>query len=302
MTHSISNVPVALLAGGLATRLRPITEKIPKALVELAGKPFIDHQLALLHRNGIRRVVMCLGYRGEMVQDHCDDGSRYDMDLAYSFDGEKLMGTGGAIARAKHLLGATPDDVLWVMYGDSYMDIDYRAVLDAFTHAREPGDPVPGLHISEAREETNHHEHPQDQIRGGVSGLLCANRNHVTDRTRSRAPGLPVSPRGLMTVLKNGNRWDTSNVVFQDGALLKYDKKNRTPDMDYIDYGVALLRMEAVDRIPTDRPFDLAELYTSLVQQREMIGYEVFERFYEIGTPAALEEAKHYLQSRGEQD
>src|SRR3954469_13424718 len=100
----IPDVPVALLAGGLATRLRPITEKIPKALVELAGKPLIDHQLALLHRNGIRRVVMCLGYRGEMVQEHCGNGSRYGMELRYSFDGDKLMGTGGAIVRAKHLL------------------------------------------------------------------------------------------------------------------------------------------------------------------------------------------------------
>src|SRR3954469_1600004 len=86
----IATVPAALLAGGLATRLRPITEKIPKALVDIDGRPFIDHQLALLRRNGIRRVVMCLGYRGEMVQEHCGDGSRYDMELKYSFDGEKL--------------------------------------------------------------------------------------------------------------------------------------------------------------------------------------------------------------------
>ncbi|HEX8911007.1 MAG TPA: hypothetical protein VF796_01510, partial [Humisphaera sp.] len=100
---------------------------------------------------------------------------------------------------------------------------------------------------------------------------------------------------GLMTVLRNGNRWDTSNVVFRDGALVKYDKRNRVPEMDYIDYGVALLRTAAVDRIPTDRPFDLAELYTTLVDERQMIGYEVTQRFYEIGTPAALEEARAYL-------
>ncbi|WP_241179982.1 nucleotidyltransferase family protein [Humisphaera borealis] len=239
----IGTIPVALLAGGLATRLRPITEKIPKALVEIAGAPFIDHQVALLHRNGIRKVVMCLGYRGEMVAEHCGDGSRYGMNLSYAFDGEKLMGTGGAIAGAKRLLGSKPDDVLWVMYGDSYMDIDYVAVLDAF----------------------------------------LANPSH---------------PLGLMTVLKNGNRWDKSNVVFKDGRLIRYDKKNRTPEMDYIDYGVALLRMQAVERIATDRPFDLAELYTALVTEGAMIGFEVFERFYEIGTPESLEEARQYLQSR----
>jgi MurNAc alpha-1-phosphate uridylyltransferase len=230
----IATVPVALLAGGLATRLRPITEKIPKALVEISGKPFIDHQLALLHRNGIRRVVMCLGYRGEMVEAHCGDGSRYGMDLKYSYDGEKLLGTGGAIKQAAHLL----DEVLWVMYGDSYMDIDYPAVLDFFS--------------------------------------------------RSGA-------QGLMTVLRNGNRWDKSNVEFRNGKLEKYDKRNVSPEMDYIDYGVALLRRDALEAIPENEPFDLAELYTRMVSERRMVGYEVANRFYEIGTPAALEEARMYL-------
>lgn len=229
-------VPVALLAGGMATRLRPITETIPKAMVEVAGRPFIDHQLDLLHRNGIRRVVMCLGYRGQQLEQHVGDGAARGMEIRYAYDGDKLMGTGGAIRRALPLLG----DVFWVMYGDSYMDIDYAAVLDHF----------------------------------GRSGADA-----------------------LMTVLRNGNRWDTSNVVFRDGKLLRYDKKNRTPDMDYIDYGVALLRRGAAGRIPTDRPFDLAELYTSLVAGGRMVGYEVTNRFYEIGTPAALEEAARYLAS-----
>ena len=233
----ISTVPVALLAGGMATRLRPITETIPKAMVEVAGRPFIDHQLELLHRNGIRRVVMCLGYRGQQLEGHVGDGAARGMEIRYAYDGEQLMGTGGAIRRALPLLG----EVFWVMYGDSYMDIDYRAVLDHFSVSR--GD-------------------------------------------------------ALMTVLHNGNRWDTSNVVFRDGKLLRYDKRNRTPDMDYIDYGVALLRRSAAEGIPTDRPFDLAELYTALVTEGRMIGYEVTNRFYEIGTPAALEEAGRYLASR----
>ena len=239
----IADVPVALLAGGLATRLRPITETIPKALVELAGRPFIDHQLALLRRHGVRRVVMCLGYLGERVRDHCGDGERYGLELAYSFDGDKLMGTGGAIARAAPLLAGGPGGAFWVMYGDSYMDIDYRAVLAAFL-ARDPAETL-----------------------------------------------------GLMTVLRNGDRWDKSNVVFRDGRLVKYDKRNRTPDMDHIDYGVGLLRTAAVDRIPVDRPFALAELYTALGAEGRMVGYEVTQRFYEIGTPESLEEARAYLQS-----
>lgn len=234
----ISTVSVALLAGGLATRLRPITERVPKALVELAGRPFIDWQLDLLAENGIGHVVMCLGYLGEMVRDHCGDGSARGMKLEYSFDGEKLMGTGGAILRARRMLS----DPFWVMYGDSYMDIDYRAVLAAFG--------------------------------------------------RSDA-------QGLMTVLKNANQWDTSNVIFENGELVRYDKKNRSPAMQYIDYGVGILQQETLDRAPTNRPFDLAELYTHLVEEKKMIGYEVTQRFYEIGTLASLEEARRYLQSRG---
>src|SRR5436190_5665196 len=134
MEIELANWPVALLAGGLATRLRPITETIPKALVEVAGRPFIDHQLDLLRRNGMRRIVMCLGYRGEQVQRHVGDGADRGMEVTYSYDGEKLMGTGGAVRRAMDagLLG----DVFWVMYGDSYMDIDYRAVLDRFDRSR----------------------------------------------------------------------------------------------------------------------------------------------------------------------
>jgi NDP-sugar pyrophosphorylase family protein len=234
-------IPAALLAGGLATRLRPITETIPKALVEVAGRPFVDHQLELLSRHGIRRVVLCLGHLGDRVRDHLGDGSRFGMELQYAFDGETLLGTGGALRRAGSLLGHLPDDVFWVMYGDSYMDINYRAVLESFN----------------------------------ASGA-----------------------DGLMTVLQNGNRWDRSNAVFRDGTLLAYDKKHATPDMDYIDYGVALLRKRALDRIPADQPFDLAALYCEMVKEGKMVGYEVTNRFYEIGTPAALEETRRYLEAR----
>jgi NDP-sugar pyrophosphorylase family protein len=222
----------------MATRLRPITETIPKAMVEVAGRPFIDHQLDLLRRNGVRRVVMCLGYRGEQLERHVGDGSGRGMHISYAYDGEVLMGTGGAVRRALPQLG----DVFWVMYGDSYMDIDYRAVLAHF------------------------------QVTGADA---------------------------LMTVLRNDNRWDKSNVVFRSGNLLRYDKKVQTPEMDYIDYGVAVLRRAAAARIPIDRPYDLAELYTSLVSEGRMIGYEVTQRFYEIGTPGALEETGRYLASRG---
>src|SRR6266568_4680690 len=111
MSGSAELMPVVILAGGLATRLRPITETIPKALVEVAGRPFIDHQLALLKRNGIRRVVLCLGHLGEQVEQHLGNGGTRGMELRYAHDGDHLLGTGGALWRAAPLLG----DVFWVM-------------------------------------------------------------------------------------------------------------------------------------------------------------------------------------------
>lgn len=127
-------IPVAILAGGLATRLRPMTETIPKSLIGVAGAPFIAHQLRLLRREGIKRVVLCAGYRGEMIREFVGDGFAFDLEVAYSFDGDKLLGTGGALRRALPVLGKT----FFVLYGDSYLDIDYGAVLSAFNRERAP--------------------------------------------------------------------------------------------------------------------------------------------------------------------
>lgn len=234
----IATIPVALLAGGLATRLRPITQTIPKAMVEVAGRPFIDHQLELLRDNGIRRVALCLGHLGEQIESHLGDGSSFGMGLSYSYDGERLLGTGGALRRALPLLG----EVFWILYGDSYLDVDYRAVLAHFAR----------------------------------SGKL-----------------------GLMTALRNDDQWDRSNLVFRDGRPVCYSKRARSPQMHHIDYGISLLRREALLRLPADGPCDLADLFGDLVSEGQMAGYEVTRRFYEIGSPKGLEETNHYLLAKG---
>jgi NDP-sugar pyrophosphorylase family protein len=235
---TLADLPIAVLAGGLATRLRPWTERTPKALVEVAGRPFIDHQLDLLRSRGVRRVVLCLGHLGEQVEAHLGDGSSRSLGIRYAHDGSRLLGTGGALRRALPLLG----EVFGVLYGDSYLDINYGAVLADF------------------------------QRSGGL---------------------------GLMTVLRNDDRWDRSNAVFRDGRLLCYSKVERRPEMTHIDYGFAILRREAVERLPEDRPSDLAGLYSELVAQGRMAGYEVTRRFYEIGTPQGLAETEAYLQRAG---
>jgi NDP-sugar pyrophosphorylase family protein len=122
------SLPVAILAGGLATRLRPVTETIPKALLSVDGEPFANHQLRLLAGKGIRKVVFLLGYLGESVVQAIGDGRQFGLDVDYAFDGPRLLGTGGAVAAALPKLG----EAFFVLYGDSYLDCDYGRVADAF--------------------------------------------------------------------------------------------------------------------------------------------------------------------------
>lgn len=134
-SFDIREWPVAILAGGLATRLRPVTEKIPKALIEIAGQPFLAHQLRLLQSAGVRKVVLCVGHCGEMIEREFRDGSRAGMELSYSYDGPELLGTGGALKKALPLLGKN----FLVLYGDSYLLIDYAEPARAFVASGKPG-------------------------------------------------------------------------------------------------------------------------------------------------------------------
>ena len=231
------NMPVAILAGGLATRLKPITEKIPKSLVPVAGKPFLAHQLDLLRNRGIRRVVLCIGHLGEMIQREFGEGSAYGLKLDYSPDGPKLLGTGGAIKRALPRLG--PE--FFVLYGDSYLPLEYRPVAECFRK----------------------------------SGKL-----------------------GLMTVYRNEGLYDISNVVFRNGEIAVYDKKTRLPEMQHIDYGLSLFKATVFDAYPADQSFDLAQVMGDLVRRKQLAGYEVPERFYEMGSPSGLAELEILLKSQ----
>ncbi|MEA2977395.1 MAG: N-acetyl-alpha-D-muramate 1-phosphate uridylyltransferase [Alphaproteobacteria bacterium] len=120
--------PLALLAGGLGTRMRPLSERIPKALLEVAGEPFIAHQLRLIRREGITRVVLCVGHLGEQIEQFASDGKRFDLNITYSPDGPTLLGTGGSLRKALPHLGAE----FLVMYGDSWLDTSYAPVVKAF--------------------------------------------------------------------------------------------------------------------------------------------------------------------------
>jgi len=228
------SLPVVILAGGLATRLRPVTEKIPKALVEVAGRPFLEHQIELLKRNSIEDLILCVGYLGEMIEQRYGDGESLGVRIRYSFDGPKLLGTGGAIKRASAIL----PDAFFVLYGDSYLPVDYQAVAAAFDEAGKPA---------------------------------------------------------LMTVFANSDAGDTSNVWFDKAKIRLYSKRQKLPEMRYIDYGLMICSRRILDDSPSDVPFDLADTLETLSRKGELAGHEVDQRFYEIGSPAGLAELDRLL-------
>jgi NDP-sugar pyrophosphorylase family protein len=236
-------LPVVILAGGLATRLRPLTEKIPKSLIEVAGRPFLEHQITLLRRNGVDDIYLCVGFLGEMIEDLFRDGRLLGVRLDYSYDGERLLGTGGAI---KKLLPKLPDR-FFVLYGDSYLPIDYQAVA-AYSHA-------------------------------------------------SARPA-------LMTVFRNDDTWDRSNVWFEEGTIRRYCKRERLSQMHYIDYGLTVCSPGIFDGYPAEEPFDLAIVFERLSERGELAGYEVHQRFYEIGSYEGIKELDQFLRDarRGAND
>lgn len=121
------SLPVAILAGGLGTRLFPVTKTIPKALVDVAGRPFLSHQLRLLKSAGVERVILCVGHLGSEIEDYLKQNPEPGLTVDYSFDGPALLGTAGALRRAWNLLG----ERFFVLYGDSYLPCDYQAIASA---------------------------------------------------------------------------------------------------------------------------------------------------------------------------
>jgi MurNAc alpha-1-phosphate uridylyltransferase len=229
-------LPVAILSGGLATRLRPATETIPKALIDINGEPFIAHQLRLLNSAGVDRAIMCVGYLGEMIQRFAGDGRRFGLRITYSPDGPILRGTAGALRNALPLLG----DQFLVLYGDSYLPCDYQAVERVFLASGQPG---------------------------------------------------------LMTVFRNHNQWEISNVEFAAGQIAAYDKKTPTADMEYVDYGLSAFHASAF-ATADNQAADLTTVFQDLIRRRALAGLEVKERFYEVGSWEGIRELEAYLSPR----
>jgi NDP-sugar pyrophosphorylase family protein len=223
---------VCILAGGLGTRLGELVKTTPKPLIEVAGEPFVLHQLRLLASFRVAKVVMCVGYLGELIEERLGS-NQFGIEIAYSYDSPGLDGTLGAIRRAVPQLS----EQFLFLYGDTYLQIDYADVAATWVESAQPA---------------------------------------------------------IMTVLRNAGRWDVSNARVRDGMVVAYDKRQPTPAMEWIDYGLGGLSVSTLGLVPPEAT-DLSELQTLLAANGLLKAYEATERFYEIGTPVALGETDQIL-------
>ncbi|MGH7935927.1 MAG: sugar phosphate nucleotidyltransferase [Chthoniobacterales bacterium] len=229
-----------ILAGGLGTRMRPLTDVCPKTLLPVAGRPFAWHQMQWLAGHGIDDVVYCIAHQGKQIRDYWASEPAPVRSLRYVDEGSELRGTGGALRLA--LDERVLDEWFFVLYGDSFLPVAFEPVRSSF-----------------------------------------------------EASGSPA----LMTVLKNEGRWDRSNVIYADGRVILYAKSADPPTqsrMQYIDYGLSMLRRDVIAGIAATI-FDLSEVFQRFSLEGQLAGYEVTERFYEIGSPEGLRDLEEYLAS-----
>jgi NDP-sugar pyrophosphorylase family protein len=212
---------VAILAGGLATRLRPATQTVPKSLLELNGEPFAVHQLRLLQSKGIRRAVLCVGHLGELIQRAIGDGSALGLQVDYSFDGPALLGTAGAVRNALPKLGQS----FFVMYGDSYLPCDYAAIASNFESARVLG--MMTVFRNEGKWDTSNVEFEAGMETGTILAYSKTNR---TSRMRYIDYGLGAFRAEAFQTLPLGKACDLAELyrdLLQQRQLAAFEVRER---------------------------------------------------------------------------
>ena len=230
-------LPVAILAGGLGTRLEKKVLNTAKVLIDVAGKPFISRQLNYLSDQGIKDIVICVGYLGNQIKNYIGNGLKYNLNVSYSDDSDRLLGTGGSIKKACQILG----EHFFILYGDSFLPVNFSLVEKAYFQEKKPA---------------------------------------------------------LMTVLKNKGRWDKSNAYFKDKCV-KYNKKKPQKNMDYIDYGLTIVRNSIFSDFPSNEVFDLADVFENLSNKSLLAGFEIYDRFYEIGSINGLNDTIEFFKKNG---
>jgi NDP-sugar pyrophosphorylase family protein len=225
-------VQVVILAGGLGTRLRPLTEAVPKPMVPVLGRPFLDYLIDYLAAQGFRRVLLLVGYLGQDVVDHYGDGSAFGVNIQYAWE-ETPLGTGGALKAALPQL----EETFLLLYGDSYLPIDYGALADGF-------------------------------VRSGLPSMVVAYDNRAGD-----------------TGVQNNMAIDA------EGVVTSYRKGVGAPDLNYVEAGALCLNRQVVCDIAPRTVVSLEqEIFPVLISRRRLGATVTSQRFFDIGTPARLEE------------
>ena len=224
-----NNLQMVIPCGGLATRLGDLAKDIPKSLMEIHGKPFLEYQIELIKRYNFDELVLCIGHLGEQIKDYFGDGSKFGISIKYSKDNG--LGVIGAIKNAEPLLL----DTFILMYGDSYLpSINFHDMYENFIN--------------------------QDRL-------------------------------ALMSVWKNNNRIDKSNVKVENGEVVSVDE----PDSKHIDYGAIVLNKKSLEYVPKNQPFSTAEFWKALSKHHQISSYEVTERYYDIGSAERLDEVRNII-------
>lgn len=221
-----------ILAGGLGERIRERYPDTIKSLIKFRDKPFIYYQIDLLIKNGFKQIVVCSGYGHKELTEYLDT-ENFSAEIFVSDDGDKPLGTGGAIKKALNHLG--PE--FMVIYGDSYLDFDYKRSMDKFLFS---------------------------------------------------------SKLALMTIYRNNNRFDKSNIWYKNNKIFDYSKQNPNRKYKYIDYGVSFFRAGCFFATPIDA-FDLSSLYEYLIYKDMLDSDIIKERFYEIGSLSGIDEFDRYI-------
>ena len=230
-----------ILAGGLAKRIRPLTTNVPKCLIKINGIPFIDYQLKYLSKQGIKDVILCLGYLGDQVIDYLKNSSKYGININFVKDGKSLLGTGGTIHNAHKFL----EDHFMIIYGDSFLPINIKLVLKKVKKSNKSS---------------------------------------------------------LMVIIKNQNKWDKSNVIFNGKKIIEYNKNDFSLNMKYIDYGLSILCKKNFLKFCKKMPkfFDLSLYLEELSKQNDLDYFLTKRRFYEIGSMSGILDFEAYIGSYNE--
>jgi NDP-sugar pyrophosphorylase family protein len=228
-------LPVLILAGGLGTRLGSLGSNTPKILIPIRNTPFIELQLRWLIANGVSDITYCVGHLGDQIVEHVESLELpKEVKVKFSWDGQNLRGTGGAIAKAiKNLEGK-----FLIVYGDSFLRADLKSVELAFM----------------------------------TSNML-----------------------GLMTIYRNRNRFDVSNVEFIENKVTQYRKNDLASNFEYIDYGIVGFDKEAFAHFSDFTTFDLSDVLLALIEVNQLFGFEIKERFFEIGSLKGIQDLEEYL-------